>query len=113
VVDGKGGKPDTFDSLSSALNSAAAESGNIIITLRVNGPLMVRSLLDVVGNRQVTVRSADGFTPELMFHPERIPESNQMVSLFRVHDGQLVLEGLHLRLQPLPPAVYAGRQLSI
>jgi serine/threonine protein kinase len=102
VVDGKGGKPDTFDSLSSALNSAAAESGNIIITLRVNGPLMVRSLLDVVGNRQVTVRSADGFTPELMFHPERIPESNQMVSLFRVHDGQLVLEGLHLRLQPLP-----------
>ena len=102
VVDGKGGKPDTYDSLSSALNSAAAESGKIIITLRVNGPLMVRSLLDVVGNRQVTVRAADGFTPELMFHPERIPESNQMVSLFRVHDGQLVLEGLHLRLQPLP-----------
>lgn len=102
VVDGIGGKPGTFDTLSSAWNSAAAEDEKVVvILLKVNGPLPIRSLLDVVGNRQVTIRAADGFTPELMFHSERIPESNLISALLRVHDGQLVLEGLQLRLQPL------------
>jgi len=102
VVDGIGGKPGTFDTLSSAMNSAAAEDEKVVvILLKVNGPLPIRSLLDVVGNRQVTIRAAEGFTPELMFHNERIPESNLVSALFRVHDGQLVLEGLQLRLQVL------------
>lgn len=102
IVDGTGGKPNTFDSLSSALNSSVAEGENrIVITLRVNGVMPIRSLLDIVGNRHVTIRAAEGFQPELAFHAERVPESNAIASLFRVHDGQLVLEQLGFRLSPL------------
>ncbi|MDW7993524.1 MAG: serine/threonine-protein kinase [Gemmatales bacterium] len=102
IVDGVGGKPHTFDSLSSALNSAAAEGeGRVVITLRVHGALPIRSLLDIVGNRQITIRAAEGFRPELSFHSERVPESSNITSLFRVHDGQLVLEQIGFRLTPL------------
>ncbi|MCS7161360.1 MAG: serine/threonine-protein kinase [Gemmatales bacterium] len=102
IVDGVGGKPQTFDSLSSALNSAAAEGeSRILITLRVNGVLPIRSLLDIVGNRQITIRAAEGFHPELSFHTERVPETNTITSLFRVHDGQLTLEQVGFRLTPL------------
>jgi hypothetical protein len=102
IVDGTGGKPDTFDTLSSAMNSSAAEGeSRLLITLRVNGPLPIRSLLDIAGNRHITIRAAEGFRPELIFHPDRVPESNAITSLFRVHDGQLVLEHVGFRLTPL------------
>ncbi|GBD35059.1 hypothetical protein HRbin36_00163 [bacterium HR36] len=105
TVDGIGGKPDTFDSLSSALTSEVAEGAKqLVINLRISGPVPIRSLLDISGQRQVTIRAVQGFSPELTFREGRVPESNTITSLFRVHDGHLIIERVRFRLTPLASA---------
>jgi serine/threonine protein kinase len=98
IVDGQGNKPGTYKTLASALGDADAEA-EIDISVRVNGPLPVRSL--EIGNRKVTIRAAEGFHPEVTFNPEQVPTSDGEAILFRLHDGEVAFEQLALRVSPL------------
>jgi serine/threonine protein kinase len=98
IVDGQGNKPGTYKTLASALGDADAEE-ELVVAVRVHGLLPIRSL--DVGSRKVTIRAEEGFWPELTFNPEQVPTGDGEAVLFRIHDGELTLENVSLRLNGL------------
>lgn len=96
IVDGQGMKPGYFPTLSSALGAVETEKEEVTILLKVNGPIPVRSL--DIGSRQIVLRAAPEYKPELVLHADTVPAADGEASLFRLHDGTLHLEQLGLRL---------------
>jgi serine/threonine protein kinase len=99
IVDGVGGQPGTYRNLATALSDADFEEEvEIVITLKWNGLLPSRPL--EIGSRNVTIRAAPGFVPELTFNPDSDPGADGEAALFRLRDGTLTFEQLRFRIQP-------------
>lgn len=98
IVDGHGDEPGTFSTLNSALGSIADEE-ETTIQLQVHGTLPVKTA--EVGNSKVLIKASDGYRPELVFHRDTVAGPDGEAHLFRVHDGELALENVRVRLEPL------------
>lgn len=86
-----------YKSIASAFG--AAESDEVIITIRINGVLTEMPL--EIGKKKVTIRAAEGFRPVLSLNLKKVPGADGEAALFLVHDGDLTLENLDFRLRPL------------
>ncbi|MFT3883781.1 MAG: serine/threonine-protein kinase [Gemmatales bacterium] len=98
VVDGTGEEPGTFSTLNSALGSITDEEETTII-LQLQGFVPIKPT--EIGNSRVIIKAAEGFRPELTFHRDTVAGPDGEAHLFRIHDGEILLEGVRLRLESL------------
>lgn len=98
VVDGVGEELGSFSTLNSALGSITNEEETTIL-LQLQGIVPIKPA--EVGNSRVIIKAQDGFRPELTFHRDTVAGPDGEAHLFRIHDGEILLEGLRLRLEPL------------
>jgi hypothetical protein len=85
-----------YRTLSAAVEDAQA--GDVIV-IRHNGRLMVSSTQLIKSGLTLTIKADAGYRPVLILD-ESVRDRD--ASLFRVHDGQLVLEGLEFQVRPHP-----------
>jgi serine/threonine protein kinase len=85
-----------YPTLGAALGAVETEKEEVTILLKVNGPLQVRPA--EIGNRQILLKAAMGYKPELVLFPETVPNADGETVLFKLHDGSLRLEQVGLRL---------------
>lgn len=97
TVDGQGLRPGHFSTLNSALGAIDSD-GEAAIILKTNDAVAIRP--EEIGSRKITIRAAPGFTPECYFNPDTVPGADGEVTLFRLHDGTLILEQLAFRIAP-------------
>jgi serine/threonine protein kinase len=78
---------------------AALQPGDAI-ELRVNGEVKLPAMIDLMLKQEsdVVIRAARGYQPVVVLDDNAGGETD--VSLFRLHDGRLVLEDLEFRLRP-------------
>lgn len=98
VVDGVGEEPGAFSTLNSALGSITDEEETTIL-LQLQGIVPIKPT--EIGNSKVIIKSAEGFRPELTFHRDTVAGPDGEAHLFRIHDGDILLEGVRLRLESL------------
>lgn len=98
VVDGVGEEPGTFSTLNSALGSITDEEETTIL-LQLQGIVPIKPT--EIGNSKVIIKAAEGFRPELTFHRDTVAGPDGEAHLFRIHDGDILLEGVRLRLESL------------
>jgi hypothetical protein len=91
------GSGDSANGLYSSVEAAiVAARPQDTIVLRHNGELKMDPVQLKTGLKDLTIRPARKFKPILIFGEPSEPE----VSMFRVYDGKLRLEGLEFRLRP-------------
>lgn len=98
IVDGRGEEPGTYSTINSALGSVADEEETTIV-LQLHGIVPLKPT--EVGNSRIVIKAAEGYRPELTFHRDTIAGPDGEAHLFRVHDGELMLENVKLRLEAL------------
>lgn len=98
IVDGHGDEPGTFSTLNSALGSIADEE-ETVIQLQVHGTIPVKT--SEIGNSKVVIKAGEGYRPELTFHRDTVAGPDGEAHLFRLHDGELTLENVRVRLESL------------
>ncbi len=94
IVDGQ----ENFKTLASAFGAAESED-HFQIVLRLNGPVPLLPL--EIGDKKVRIRADKDFHPVLMLNPRHVPGADGEAALFKVHDGELVLEQIEVQLDPL------------
>jgi len=98
TVDGVGEEPGTFSTLNSALGSITDEEETTIL-LQLQGIVPIKPT--EIGNSRVIIKAAEGFRPELTFHRDTVAGPDGEAHLFRIHDGDILLEGVRLRVESL------------
>jgi serine/threonine protein kinase len=98
TVDGRGEEAGTFTTVNSALGSITDEEETTIL-IQQQGTVAIKP--SELGNSRVILKSGEGFSPTLVFHRDTVSGPDGDTSLFRIHDGEMTLEGLRVRLEPL------------
>jgi len=98
TVDGRGEEPATFTTLNSALGSITDEEETTIL-IQQQGNVAVKP--SELGNSRVILKAAEGFCPTLVFHRDTVSGPDGDAALFRLHDGEITLEGVKARLESL------------
>lgn len=98
VVDGRGEEPGTFTTINSALGSVTDEEETTIL-VQLQGMVSVKPT--EVGNSRIIIRAAEGYRPELTLHRDTVAGPDGEAHLFRIHDGELTLDNVRLRLEGL------------
>jgi serine/threonine protein kinase len=98
IVDGRGDDPGTFITLNSAIGSITDdEETTIIVQLPGTVPIKPSEL----GNSRIIIKPGEGVTPELVFHRDTVSGPDGEAVLFRIHDGELTLDNMRVRLDAL------------
>ena len=105
VVDGIGEEPGTYSTVNSALGSITDEEETTLL-LQLQGAVPMKPT--EIGNSKVIIKAAEGFRPELTFHRDTVVGPDGEAHLFRIHDGELMLDGVRLRLEMLRDSAKAS-----
>lgn len=110
VVDGIGEEPGSYSTVNSALGSITDEE-ETTISLQLQGIVTIKPA--EIGNSRVVIKAAEGFRPELTFHRDTVAGPDGEAHLFRIHDGEILLEGVRLRLESLRDPAKAVALITI
>jgi serine/threonine protein kinase len=98
IVDGRGEAAGTFTTVNSALGSITDEEETTVI-VQLQGTVPIKPM--ELGNSRVILKAGEGVHPTFVFHRDTVSGPEGDTSLFRVHDGEIQLENLKVRLEPL------------
>lgn len=109
-VDGIGEEPGTYSTINSALGSITDEEETTLL-LQLQGTVPMKPA--EIGNSKVIIKAAEGFHPELTFHRDTVAGPDGEAHLFRIHDGELMMDGVRLRLETLRDSAKAITLMTI
>lgn len=98
VVDPLSQTADGFRSLAAACRVATAGD---LIELRFNGVSQEKTPIELAG-RQLTIRAAEGYLPQIVFQPKAGDPIEYPRSMFRLVGGRLTMQGVGVELDLAP-----------
>lgn len=110
IVDGRGEEQGAYSTLNSAIGTITDEE-ETIIEVHLHGTVAVKPT--ELGNSKIILKAGEGFQPELAFHRDTVAGPDGETQLFRLHDGELSIENIKVRMEPLRDTAKALSLLNI